>query len=45
MTETFHIVPGNARLLWVVMGALVVILLSAAGILGASLRGAQNSRF
>jgi hypothetical protein len=45
MTETFHIVPGNARLLWVVLGALVVLLLSAAGILGASLRGAQNSRF
>jgi hypothetical protein len=44
MTETFPIVPGQVRLLWV-MVPLVLIVLSAAGALGYTLSAARTARF
>lgn len=44
MTETFPIVPGQLRLLWVVVPILLVIL-SASVAIGFSLTGARQARF
>ncbi len=44
MTETFPIVPGQVRLLWVVVSLLLVVL-SATGALGYALSAARTARF
>ena len=44
MTETFPIVPGQVRLLWVAV-PLVLLILATAAAIGYSLSGARRARF
>jgi hypothetical protein len=44
MTETFPIVPGQIRILWVIVPVLLVMLLGAAA-MGYALTGARSARF
>jgi Bacterial PH domain len=43
--ESFAIVPGTSRGLWIVVAAVLLVLFIAAGILTATARGSRNSRF
>ena len=44
MTETFPIVPGSVKVVWIIV-PLVLVLVGALALLGHSLHGAQSARF
>ena len=45
MTETFYIVPGGGRALWILLAVVVAIMVGVAALLVQSARGARSSRF
>ena len=45
MTETFSIVPSEDRLLWFILGFVILILVSVAFVLVATARGSRSSTF